>query len=454
MKLIDIVRLAALNLWRRRLRTVLTILGVIIGTACIMVMIAMGIGNMEQFDENFMKNADLTQINVYNEGERNASSSNMLNDKAIATFKQIPNVSAATGVLQLYLFIRIGKYETYTDVNAVEPAFIENMELYKGTVFRNESMPTLVFGGDQMARFREKGDTEEPMYGFDGEKNEEAKLPDIDWLNENVEIWFGGNPDEQNNINAQGNKGMDTHESSEEQPKPKMFKGKILVYTEPGQMNEKSFTSYMSLEIAKNWVRENRKLAENYGIKMNTYNTALIKAKDVDSVQGILDVLIEQGYQANSQSEWIKQFKDEQARRQDQLLFIALISLLVSAIGIANTMLTTIMERKAEIGVMKVIGMGINKINLLFLTESAMIGLTGGILGTLAGYIVSFIMNSNPGEAATMGANFGQSVRLVIPLWLNFAAAGIATCVGVLSGIYPSWKATKLSPLEAIRGLN
>ena len=64
MTFIDIVLLAASNLWRRKMRTILTVLGVIIGTACIVIMVALGLGNLEQFNQSIMQSTDLTQIPV------------------------------------------------------------------------------------------------------------------------------------------------------------------------------------------------------------------------------------------------------------------------------------------------------------------------------------------------------------------------------------------------------
>lgn len=86
--------------------------------------------------------------------------------------------------------------------------------------------------------------------------------------------------------------------------------------------------------------------------------------------------------------------QEEQGRQQGQLFAIGLISLFVSAIGIANTMYASILERRRDIGIMKVVGMKIRKIRQLFLTESAMIGLLGGLVGLGISYIVVLAINT------------------------------------------------------------
>ena len=216
--------------------------------------------------------------------------------------------------------------------------------------------------------------------------------------------------------------------------KSRKYRGRIAGYTQPGGMDQNSYQAYISLDTAKKLIQENRKLAQTLGLALNSYTSAIVHAADMDSVKAVLDQLKKMGYQAYSASESLESYKQEQQRQQGQLLFIALISLLVSAIGIANTMLASITERRSEIGVMKVIGLSIRKINGLFLIESAIIGMIGGIVGTLVGYVVQWAINSNTSETVIFGMYFGQGAKLLIPLWLTLAAVGISVSVGVLSG--------------------
>jgi ABC-type antimicrobial peptide transport system permease subunit len=211
---------------------------------------------------------------------------------------------------------------------------------------------------------------------------------------------------------------------------------------------------FVSMPAAKKLIRENRKLMDSAGVKEDIYSTIYINAEDVDSVQGILSNLKEMGYQVSSPTEWINQMKEEYGRQQSQLIAIALISLLVSAIGIANTMLASILERRQEIGVMKVIGLSIRKINLMFLVEAALIGLLGGVIAIVVSYIVAAVASTGGSAMSFLGMNFAAGVRITIPLGLSMGALAIAVGIGIISGIYPAWRATRMSPLEAIRGSN
>ncbi|MEG2188342.1 MAG: ABC transporter permease, partial [Christensenella sp.] len=262
------------------------------------------------------------------------------------------------------------------------------------------------------------------------------------WTNANIKYYPGNSYTMENNAAA-----------TPDQPKPKEYRGKITGVLEQSDGPD-SYSTYMSIPAANKLIRDNRKLMDQAGIKEGQYSQAYINTVDVDAVKDVLKAVKEMGFQAYSPTEWITQMQDEQARQQSQLIAIGLISLLVSAIGIANTMLASILERSREIGVMKVIGLSISKINLMFLVEAAMIGLLGGLIGLGVSYAFGAVANFGGGEMNFLGMYFQNGVQLSIPWWLALGAVGIAVCVGIVSGIYPARKATKMSPLEAIRSSN
>lgn len=131
------------------------------------------------------------------------------------------------------------------------------------------------------------------------------------------------------------------------------------------------------------------------------------------------------------------------------------ISLFVAAIGITNTMVMSITERRKEIGIMKALGWYVKDIRKLFLAEAGAIGLFGGLLGCVISLGISFFMNlaASRGEMPSLGDNFGgaSSSMSVIPLWLLLFAVVFSVGIGLSSGYYPAHKAVKISALEAIR---
>ncbi len=125
---------------------------------------------------------------------------------------------------------------------------------------------------------------------------------------------------------------------------------------------------------------------------------------------------------------------------------IAALSLLVGGIGIANTMYTSVLERTKEIGVMKAIGARNQDIITIFLIESALLGLVGGIIGALIGLGLAFLV-ANAANAALGNVIF--KVTLSLPLLIG--AIFFSLFVGILSGVFPAREASRLHPVEALR---
>jgi len=127
------------------------------------------------------------------------------------------------------------------------------------------------------------------------------------------------------------------------------------------------------------------------------------------------------------------------------LAMIAGISVVVAGVNIANTMYTAVLERTKEIGVMKAIGATNWYIQVIFVIESGILGLVGGLLGVLLGYIVS-----KTGETiiAATGYDF---LKPYFPWWLTVGCLVFAWMVGTVSGYLPSRQAAKLQPVQALR---
>lgn len=128
---------------------------------------------------------------------------------------------------------------------------------------------------------------------------------------------------------------------------------------------------------------------------------------------------------------------------------IAAISLLVGAVGIANTMFTSVTERTRQIGILKSLGMTNNDVMKLFLVESAFIGLVGGIIGLFVGFIISGTI----GLIASIflaGSRISGAMVSISPLLIIFSLV-FSTGIGIVSGIFPARRAAKLEPVEALR---
>jgi putative ABC transport system permease protein len=129
------------------------------------------------------------------------------------------------------------------------------------------------------------------------------------------------------------------------------------------------------------------------------------------------------------------------------LVGIAAISLVVGSIGIMNTMYTSVLERTKEIGTMKAIGAKNSDILLVFMIESGLLGLLGGIIGAFLGLGLAFLVANIASTA--LGENI---ITVSVNYTLLFGAIAFSFAVGLFSGLAPAWQASKLKPVDALRG--
>lgn len=128
------------------------------------------------------------------------------------------------------------------------------------------------------------------------------------------------------------------------------------------------------------------------------------------------------------------------------LLGVAGISLLVGAIGIANTMYTSVLERTKEIGTMKAIGAKNSDILWIFVIESGMLGIVGGVIGIIFGYIIGKIVEYV--AAVSLGTNL---LRIATPWYLIVGCLLFAFLIGAFSGFFPARNASKIKPADTLR---
>lgn len=141
----------------------------------------------------------------------------------------------------------------------------------------------------------------------------------------------------------------------------------------------------------------------------------------------------------------IKTFTDIINGLNAVLFVIALISVVVAAVNIANTMYTAVLERTKEIGILKAIGAKNKSILFIFMFESGFLGLLGGTIGVLFGYAIAKM-----GGFIAAGAGYAL-LKPYFPLWLTIGCLLFAFIVGALSGLSPSIQASKQKPVDALR---
>jgi len=210
-------------------------------------------------------------------------------------------------------------------------------------------------------------------------------------------------------------------------------------------------TIYMPIDAA-------REVLEDVGDK--EFNSIEIKVIDVDLIDDTIDQIESRLMLVRAVTERTKDFTVNSVKAFQEtmsetistmslfLSAIAAISLLVGAVGIANTMFTTILERTKDIGIMKSIGAKDRDIMIIFLSNSGMIGLAGGTIGGILGIIGSGMLSSALNTGLSMGRMFGSSL---VTHQLVLSILGLSVAIGILAGIIPAHRASKMNPVDALR---
>lgn len=191
-------------------------------------------------------------------------------------------------------------------------------------------------------------------------------------------------------------------------------------------------------------------MASGYGFWIGEFDSVYVVAESSEYVSQVAAdtiKLLENRYNVRGENKIMMESFADYSAQYDQILgmltlfisFVAAISLLVGGIGVMNIMLVSVTERTREIGIRKALGARTNSVLLQFLAEAGIITLLGGVIGIVLGVL----------GANGIGAVAGISAK--IGIGTVFAASAFSCGVGIFFGIYPAKKAAKLSPIEALR---
>ena len=455
MKFFDLLRMSISNLWKRKLRTVLTVLGVVIGITSIVVMVALGNGLKESMLENYSNYSSMTQIQISSGGYYYSSSSSQdeekrLDDTFVRELQAMEHVNGVYPRLNLSVIAKAGKYSGWLDLNGITQDEFEtmNIPIAQGKLPDSDTELKFFYGNNVLTNFFvEKTGT----YVY-WETNE---APDIDLMNDPLFIIF----DTDAYWSSRGGSSEDG--TPVKQPKKYIIETCGLMEGELGEWNNNNSQSVLcdidalKAELKRIFKKNpipgqpTRKNGKPYNEMF--YSQVIVQVDDMENVTPLTDLIRDMGYDAYSSAEWIQQELDSMNMIQAVLGAIGAVAMLVAAISITNTMMMSIYERTKEIGVMKVIGCDIHNIQGLFLMEAGFIGFIGGVIGVGFSYSLSLVINGLMASSG-MGDNMGITGAICrIPIWLCPLAILFAILIGMIAGFIPSLRAMRLSPLAAIR---
>ena len=465
MKTKDLILMSLRNLNRRKLRTFLTVLGVVIGSISIIMMISLGFGMTDSTKKQLASAGSLTQIDIYpanryggmdeEDGKKKKTDKvAKLDDATVEKLKKIPHVEAVLATEQFEAQINVKNLQGYASIIGVDPVEYAkfDIKLDSGRMLQEGDVNQVVMGRDVL---RWLSNPQRPRMGA-SQQEERDPLTTKMFLTLNT----GG--------------GYDPNGNSTEANKPKQKYQIEAVGVFRDDDYENNYYIVMPIDYLRKMKKDAKKLQAGnrqngfndymYGgreDKENKYNNIKVKVDNVDNVQKVQEQIEAIGLKPHSLNDILVEINNSSKTQRLILGGIGAVSLLVAAIGISNTMVMSIYERTKEIGVMKVIGASVSDIKMMFLTESAFIGLLGGLVGIVLSYGISALINYlgvKYGFAANMsGGGFSpdfdptQLKMSIIPAWLALASLVFSALIGIVSGYFPAKKATKLSALEAMR---
>lgn len=479
MKLLDSLRIVWRNLWRMKLRTILTSVGVMIGTAAIVAMMSLSIGLKENAVKSLESWGNLTEMEVYpaywypdGRGEIPYDQRKELNWAAVQELKQVPGVSAVMPTKRVYMPVEVtyGRLKGHIEIVGVdvrEAAVFKGNDVAKGEFLSGSNNEILISSNvAQYMRDEEKEKREQRQRERENRNSGGGMQQDY--------YYYGGMPSEGNSLVDLVGQTVtlvftrQTYINDEMKVERKEIRARVvgqLEQSDDWRYNNVAFVPMDIVNEINSWaypdmgnngggspIRRDRSATVDH--TPIVFDNITIKVESRDKVEQAVEQVMAQGYEIYSPARALQEINQFFFVVQLVLGGIAAISLLVATIGIINTMIMSILERTREIGIMKVIGATVYNIRWLFLVESGTIGLIGGLtgLGMAAGAVslINYIARLNP-EFNLFGGSEPVEAIAVIPLWLALFAITFSVIIGLIAGLYPAFRASRLSPLQAIR---
>ena len=415
MRLADIFLLSLTHVKKSRMRSWLTIVGVIIGVASVVAIISIGQGMKENMQERLGGfGADIITVipgyfraagvhsEMHTDRSVSASSSINLTDKDYKVVKQVPGVKYVNGIVSGKADLKYDNEKTVVSITGVDTSVWRLMDNT----------------GIDEGRYLQTGDSNSIVVGYDL-----AHGTFLQPLTLNRPITIGGK-----NFRIVG------------------------ILRQSGGFGGGSDTGiYMPAETARSVITEK--------VANNQFTSMVVKASDaalVESIKADIEMKLMSSRQVNPRTKDFTVIASALIREQMSsvtqtlsffLSAIAAVSLIVGAIGIANTMFMSVMERTKQIGLLKAMGASEREIMKLFLIESGMFGFAGGIIGVAFGSVISLLIPFLGIQVLGFGGDMRATIRIDTVLF----ALGFSVLIGIVSGIIPAHHAAKMRPVDAIR---
>lgn len=450
----DLIYLVFSNLNRMRGRVIMTAMGVVVGTASIVVLISLAAGLQAGTVENFESFGNLNQITVFSlarfvGGDTEAEG---LTPDMVDGLAQLEGVVAVTPQEQLGRggTLSFNRLKGTATIYGIDPAVVPYMgfELAEGSAELNQweviiggyvadsfTEPTQSSGQAAFGGFNARAMGGQPGGGFavsramPGQQESSGPNPDAPDLNgQTIQLEMSRN-----------------NGGKQEKRTIQLIVGGVLEPT-GGNQDYSIYLSFHSLEDLLAWSKGERPNWQQEGYS----EVLVITEQDAGVTLDVQTTITDLGLNARSSTSVVESLNTTFLIIQAALGGIASIALFVAAIGIANTMIMSVLERTREIGLMKAVGARNRDVLTIFITESGAIGLLGGLVGLGTGVVIAQVIDLfAAGFLSTEGVE--ASAVVSIPPWLPVSALLFSVVIGLAAGIYPAFRAVLLDPVQALK---
>jgi putative ABC transport system permease protein len=469
MLIFDLIQLGLNNLWRTKLRTFLTILGVIVGVGALSSMVSFGTGMQKNITESFRKNdlftslevtarkidlSEFTSGNVDTIAKKLHKPGIVLNDSLVSVINKLNGVTIAFPELQIPVKVKYRNQEATTNLRLIPASMSANYpfnSLVAGKFFKTDRDRALIIRTDFLKQLNIRVfDDKKKITSDTASRYTSLHYQDVlgDTLSLVTVVFnaraLAANPF----MMLMGNRNLPVRDSvirlpvcgilpSQPQFTADRFSGGLLIPIETGK-------KIPNLGFNNVWDILGR-VAQSAG-----YGSIYVRVNSTADQDKVRKDLEKMGLNVFVFADQLKDIKRVLLVMDSLLGAIGFIALFVAALGIINTLLMSILERTREIGIMKSIGGSEVEIKTIFFTEAATIGALGSIFGLILGWFVTRVANVII-NSKLIPEGLQTVDMFYFPIWLILGSAVFAVALSLAAGMYPASRAARIDPVRALR---